>query len=73
MKRRNELVRKAESWAKQIGQKEAIKRLVARDVAVTTSEKLCTGRYFSQPRQWLSVILLEEMSKDGLTLDVKAS
>lgn len=54
-------------WSKKIGRKEAKKRLVARDVQAVTADKLCRGKYDSDPREWLAEILLEEMAKDGFT------
>lgn len=62
------LARMAPKWAKKIGSKRAIARLLARDVSVAAAEKLCAGRYPSEPRDKLAEILAEEMSKDGFTL-----
>jgi hypothetical protein len=55
-------------WAEKIGHDQAKKRLVLRDVNVTTADKLCEGRYQSEPRRKLAKILREEMAKDGFTL-----
>jgi len=59
------LVQLADSWAKKIGRRAAMGRLLNRNVAVATAEKICYGRYYSSPREILADILKEELFKDG--------
>ncbi len=56
------------TWSKKIGKQKALARLIAKGVSTTTADKLCTGRYKSEPREKLSDILTEELRKDGFTL-----
>lgn len=55
-------------WAKHVGRGPAIGRLIERGVNVSVAEKLCTGRYKSEPRDLLANVLLDEMAKDGFRL-----
>lgn len=73
MSRNEEIMRLVKSWAEKIGHRTAIKRLVNRNIAVTTADKLCAGRYESVPRDLLAETLLEEMAKDGFALTGEAS
>jgi len=47
-------------------------RLLSRNVAGGTAEKICYGRYPSAPREILAEILKEELMKDGFVI-VEAS
>lgn len=71
---RNELALKlVKRWVKKISKKEAIRRLADRRLSPITAEKICGGRYPSVPRDLLATVLLEEMAKDGIYLEDKAS
>lgn len=70
--KRDPLVQLADRWAKSIGRRKAMGRLLGRNVAGGTAEKICYGRYPSVPREMLADILKEELEKDGFVLD-KAS
>lgn len=58
-------------WAKAIGYSVAIRRLVLRNLGVSTAEHLCHGRYRATPREMLAQVLMEEMAKDGFVLPEK--
>jgi hypothetical protein len=73
MQQNDPLVNMTSRWAKKIGRRVAMSRLLSRDVAAATAEKLCTGRYKSSPRERLADILREEMAKDGFFTDEMAS
>lgn len=74
MSKTDPLVSMASRWAKKIGRRQAMSRLLARNVSSATAEKVCYGRYPSAPREILADILKEEMSKDGFAVGaVKAS
>lgn len=73
MCRKDQITKLVKTWAEKIGHTEAIKRLVARNVAVSTADKLCAGRYESTPRDLLAQVLVEEMAKDGVSLADEAS
>jgi hypothetical protein len=60
-------------WLEKIGRREAMKRLIGRGVALTTVEKLLAGRYYSTPRDMLAGIIIEEMGRDGFSVDPQAS
>lgn len=62
------LVTMASRWAKKIGRRQAMSRLLMRNVSSGTAEKVCYGRYVSSPREALAEILKEEMSKDGFAV-----
>jgi hypothetical protein len=66
------LVQLADRWAKSIGRRKAMGRLLSRNVAGGTAEKICYGRYPSTPREILAEILKEELEKDGFAI-VEAS
>lgn len=70
---RNEAVLKmVGSWVSKVGRRDAMKRLIARGLALTTVDKLISLRYTSTPRDMLAEVLLEEMAKDGITVDPQA-
>jgi len=58
-------------WAEKIGHSDAIKRLVNRNLGVSTADHLCHGRYRATPREMLAQVLMEEMAKDGFVLPEK--
>ena len=60
-------------WAEKIGRREALKRLINRDVPVSTAEKLVGGRYPGRPRTRLMTILIDEMAKDEFVMPDKAA
>ena len=60
-------------WAKAIGHSVAIRRLVLRNLGVSTAEHLCHGRYKPTPREMLAQVLAEEMAKDGFLITDKAA
>lgn len=62
------LVELADRWAKKIGRRQAIGRLLSRNVSVAAAEKICYGRYQSSPREILAEILKEELMKDGFEI-----
>lgn len=65
----NELiVKEAPRWARIIGRRNAIKRLVLRDFSASTAEKLCSGRYSSKLGDEKADAVLEEMQLDGFNL-----
>ncbi len=59
----NELTKRIKKWADRIGEKQALKELVAADLGPSTAEKLVRGTYESTPkriRKTLEAILAKE-------------
>lgn len=63
------LVELADRWAKEIGRRQAVGRLLSRNVSIATAEKICYGRYYSSPREMLADILKDELMKDGFAIE----
>jgi hypothetical protein len=56
------------AWAKKIGRQEALGRLVTNGISPAAAEKLCDGRYPSEPKALLRRAILEVITKDGFAL-----
>lgn len=59
-------------WVRKVGADVATGRLIARGMSARAAERLCDGTYPYEPKS-LRTILLDEMSKDGITLASEAS
>ena len=71
--KKSDLQKMVETWAKKIGEREALVRLLERKVSQSTADKLIRGVYLSEPGDLIRSILIEELEKDGFTLAGEAS
>lgn len=69
MQRNDQALRLVRAWVEKVGRKDALRRLVIQEVPPVTADKIISGRYSSTPRDLLAKVLLEEMAKDGFTLE----
>lgn len=60
------------TWAKKVGYQKAVSRLVSNAVSPRAAEKLCKGKYQSEPKS-LRRSILEVLARDGFTLKDEAS
>jgi hypothetical protein len=63
-------VEMAPTWARKIGRRQAVRRLIATDLfAATTAFKICSGTYKSTLSDERADVMVREMLSDGFSLN----
>lgn len=68
MKKTSKLRKAVHKWAQDIGEREAVGRLVIAGVSSRAAEGLCSGTYESEPKATRDKIL-EVLAKDNISVD----